>query len=123
MEMLHGFLQRPSMLGAVRERSCDADGTEGIQSVSILDDLSFKSTRCFPTVSAEGYRINSSTDLIDQRMIFMFFVSTIVPIRVRIVLLTSRLAGPNKPIKVYLLSWSNLAKIKHLFLSGSPVPL
>ena len=43
MEMLHGFLQWPSMFAAVRERSCDADGTEGIQPVSILDDLSFAS--------------------------------------------------------------------------------
>ena len=66
MKMLHGLLQRPSMLSSVCERSCDADGTEGIQPVSILDDLAFKGTRCLSTVPAEGYRINSRTDLIDH---------------------------------------------------------
>ena len=66
MEMLHGFLQRSAVLSAVREGSGDADRTEGIQAVSILNDLSFEGTRCLSAVLAEGYCVDSNTNLVND---------------------------------------------------------
>ena len=65
VKMLHGIVERPTVLAAVGERSCDADRAEGIQPVRVLEDLCFDRLRHFSLVFTEGNGIDRFNDLFD----------------------------------------------------------